>query len=61
MGSIAGIFLAIYFKKVPIYVGERESTTYLQDQEEEKEIGKEGEWDHTYPGKAFFQYTYRKK
>lgn len=61
MGSIAGIFLAIYFKKVPIYVGERESPINLQDQEEDKENGKEGEWDHTFPGKAYFNYTYRKK
>lgn len=61
MGSIAGIFLAVYFKKVPIYVGERETISNLQDKEEERKIEKEGEWDHTYPGKAFFQYTYRKK
>lgn len=61
MGSIAGIFLAIYFKKVPIYVGEKEASTYFRDHEEQPSSEKEGKWDHTYPGNMDFHYTYKQK
>ena len=61
MGSIAGIFLAIYFKNVPIYVGEKEASTYFHDHEEKPSIDKEGNWDHTYPGNIDFHYTYKQK
>ncbi len=62
MGSVAGIFLAIYFKKVPIYVGEKDPSIQLHDQEEEEAmIDKEGKWDHTHPEDIHFHYTYKKK
>jgi membrane associated rhomboid family serine protease len=61
MGSIAGIFLAIYFKKVPIYVGEKESVENHPDPGEEFKDGKEGEWNHTHPGNPDFHYFYKKK
>lgn len=62
MGSVAGIFLAIYFKKVPIYVGEKDPTLHLQDHDEQyPTFDKEKEWDHTYPGDTDFHYTYKKK
>ena len=31
MGSVAGIFLAFYFKKMPIYLGETEESAEIQD------------------------------
>ena len=35
MGSVAGIFLAIYFKKIPIYLGEIETLPVKQVENEE--------------------------
>ena len=32
MGSVAGIFLAFYFRKIPIYLGETEAHPALQDE-----------------------------
>jgi membrane associated rhomboid family serine protease len=62
MGSVAGIFLAIYFKKVPIYVGEPAHP--LQATEPEDKIykpGNEGKWDHTYPENVQLHYEFREK
>jgi len=61
MGSIAGIFLAIYFKKVPIYIGEKEHSWPNTDNEDKPEISNEGKWDHTYPGSVDIHYTYKQK
>jgi hypothetical protein len=35
MGSVAGIFLAFYFKKIPIYLGEIEVSPELQHERDE--------------------------
>lgn len=62
MGSVAGIFLAVYFKKVPIYVGEPAHT--YQPPEPGDNIYKpvnEGKWDHTYPENVQLHYEFREK
>lgn len=62
MGSVAGIFLAIYFKKVPIYVGE--PALQLQTAEPEDNIYKpvnEVKWDHTYPENVQLKYEFKEK
>jgi len=62
MGSLAGIFLAIYFKKVPIYVGEKTPFEDSADKEENMpEIQKTGKLNHTYPEDMDFNYTYKRK
>jgi len=64
MGSVAGIFLALYFKKVPIYVGEKPYFHLYHTKEDQipDAIGqKKASWDHTHPGKLDFHYTYKKK
>jgi membrane associated rhomboid family serine protease len=62
MGSVAGIFLAIYFKKVPIYVGESPPLV-LQDNQEEKVYRpvNEMKWDHTYHENVRLHYDFKKK
>ncbi len=62
MGSLAGIFLAIYFKKVPIYVGENTFRKDSADLDENiSEIQKTGRLNHTYTENIEFRYTYKKK
>lgn len=60
MGSIAGIFLAFYFRKVPIYLGEKEHIAAI--------VNEEGEtWDrvsnvsHTANKGVILHYFYRDK
>lgn len=67
MGSMAGVFLAVYFKKVPIYVGETvhapsPGETDIADQPEppttKPPVGPD--WDHTHPDNIQVHYEYRK-
>jgi hypothetical protein len=64
MGSVAGIFLALYFKKVPIYVGEKASPE-LYHHHRQQLSGKAGkksqDWNHTHPDNIDFFYSYKKK
>jgi membrane associated rhomboid family serine protease len=59
MGSVAGIFLAFHFRKIPIYLGEKEQES---KDDEEYEIRKDvSNVSHTGTENAVYQYTYRRK
>jgi membrane associated rhomboid family serine protease len=60
MGSVAGVFLAFYFKKVPIYLGERKDTADVHD-EETDDSGTSSNVSHTADQEITINYTYRKK
>jgi membrane associated rhomboid family serine protease len=64
MGSVAGIFLAIYFKKVPIYVGEISQFEKSSSGNESLSIPgskRNITWNHTYTREIDFHYSYKKK
>lgn len=57
MGSVAGVFLAFHFRKIPIYLGEEEKES---QGDEEHEIGEEASnVSHTGPDDTAYRYTYR--
>jgi len=60
MGSVAGIFLAFYFKKVPIYLGERKESEDLHDEDKEELIGPSNV-SHTAESEIIIHYSYRRK
>jgi membrane associated rhomboid family serine protease len=60
MGSVAGIFLAFYFKKVPIYLGERKESEDLFDEDKE-ELNRPSNVSHTAEREVLIRYSYRRK
>jgi len=60
MGSVAGIFLAFYFKRVPIYLGEREAQKKLHPEVEE-DLDTLSNVSHTAEKEITIHYSYRKK
>ena len=60
MGSVAGIFLAFYFKKIPIYLGERKESEDLYDEDKE-DLKRPSNVSHTAEREVFIHYSYRKK
>lgn len=60
MGSVAGIFLAFYFKKVPIYLGERKESEDLYDEDKE-ELKRPSNLSHTAEREVLIRYSYRRK
>lgn len=66
MGSIAGIFLAVYFKKVPIYTGEYDLKATEDDHTEEdstadgieQKLIEKGSVNHTHNEDLDYNYTY---
>jgi len=62
MGSLAGIFLAIYFKKVPIYTGETgDPGNDINHEEPQKRPLYDSGLNHTYAGDLYFYYEFKKK
>ena len=63
MGSVAGIFLAIYFRKVPLYLGEKRTTIFTPDNEilNESESENEESVSHSADFPINFNYTFREK
>lgn len=64
MGSVAGIFLAFYFRKMPIYLGEKRVTLYSEDipDDETLEDKKEDEsMTHSSEFPIHFNYIYKEK
>ena len=60
MGSIAGIFLAFYFRKVPIYLGEKEHmATILKEEDETRD--RVSNVSHTANTGIILHYFYRDK
>jgi membrane associated rhomboid family serine protease len=63
MGSIAGIFLAVYFRKTPIYVGEVD-TGIVEDSGTKidyQNVNKNKIYNHTSSDPVQFHYTYKPK
>jgi len=60
MGSIAGIFLAFYFRKVPIYLGEREHIAAIVNEEDETR-DRASNVSHTANSGVVLHYFYRDK
>jgi len=60
MGSVAGIFLAFYFKKMPIYLGERDELNKFTDENEEDST-KPPNVSHTADKEVIIHYSYRQK
>jgi membrane associated rhomboid family serine protease len=60
MGSVAGIFLAFYFKRIPIYLGERVEPVTISEGKDVK-LDKPSNVSHTAEKKVTFHYSYRTK
>jgi membrane associated rhomboid family serine protease len=60
MGSVAGIFLAFYFRRVPIYLGEKDK---IKDPGTESEEKSSNVYNVTYTGEngIIIHYSYRRK
>lgn len=61
MGSLAGIFLAIYFRKRAIYVGEGSKKIQDKDDEDDTDSGLNNSSNHTMGNNTMIIYNYKQK